>query len=564
MKISSLTILVTCVASAWAAAVPVPTAVIQQQTISGILEDGSVDTFKGIPFGNPPLGDLRFKHPTPYTGTYSGLEANDFKGACMQLNPYKVFTLLTDAVGLTSLLPGFLMTPLYDLIHGSVAMSEDCLYLNVFRPAGTTATDKLPVMVWIYGGAFLFGSTGSYSGNSFVKESVKMGQPVIYVSIPYRMGPYGFLGGSAMKNEGSTNAGLHDQRLALKWIQDNIASFGGDPSRVMLFGESSGSISVAHQITAYGGGSDSLYNGKPLFSSAIMQSGSCSAYEDVTSHAPQSQFDRFATKAGCDPTSPTVMACLRSKSDDTLATASNSYDLIDLFGLLPQFFGFSPRNDGDIIPDNSCTLFKTGKFTNMPIIIGTNQDEGTLFGITAINATSTKDVSNFLKNVMTTAPDSSINNILTQYPNDITQGAPFGTSIFNAITPQFKRVSAIITDFLYNSPRRTVLAGITAKRYNFFSTALHNVVPILGTFHASDVIFQFFLDIGPFLAYRRYWISFANNHDPNVGTGLAQWNPYTNNGKETLNIAFTNQYMTTDNFRVSPIGLLQSDDKIRV
>lgn len=539
----------------------IPQAILNQnQVISGVLE-GSVETFKGIPFADPPIGNLRFKHPTDFSGSYQGLKANDFKPACMQLNPGGVFTLLDNLIGIGKLIPSDIRGPLYDIAQGTFGMSEDCLYLNVFRPKGTKSTDKLPVMAWIYGGGFLIGSTATYPGNFYIKESVDMGQPVIFVSIAYRTGPYGFLGGDAATDEGSTNSGLHDQRKALEWIQDNIANFGGDPSRVMLFGESAGAMSVAHQMVAYGG--DNTYKGNKLFTSAILQSGGPLPYYNTESVGPESAYDRFVKYAGCSSSNKgaDTLACLRGKSGDVLAAAQNSYDFNDLYGILPEFLGFGPRPDGDIIPESSFNLFKSGKVAQVPFITGNMEDEGTIFAPVALNATTTADVRKWLQYIFNGASDKSIENVLNGYSSNPIYGAPFRTLLLNAITPQFKRMAAIFTDILFQSPRRVMLENSNQKRWTYLSNQLH-VVPVIGTFHGSDLIFQYFLSLGPYQAYRRYFVAFANNHDPNVGSGLTNWKEYTNEGKDMLEIQYFLNTMRKDDFRRDSIQYFQDNGEL--
>lgn len=116
--------------------------------------------------------------------------------------------------------------------------TEDCLFLNVYRPSNVPEGTKLPVMAWIYGGGFVAGSSSSFPGENIVANSIALNQPVIYVSLNYRVSVWGFLGGSEMAANNATNNGILDQRLALEWISDNIESFGGDPENVTIFGES--------------------------------------------------------------------------------------------------------------------------------------------------------------------------------------------------------------------------------------------------------------------------------------------------------------------------------------
>lgn len=564
MRFNLLLLATAFAGGASAAALPVPTVAVQgSQIVSGVLE-GNVETFKGIPFAEPPVADLRFKKPVKYSGTYSGLKANDYKGACMQINPAGLWTVLDNLVGLTTLLPGFAQTAIYDFAKGSVSMSEDCLYLNVFRPKGTKPTDKLPVMAWIYGGGFLIGSSGTYNGGKFIDESVAMGQPVVFVSINYRLGPFGFLGGSGPASEGNTNVGLHDQREGLKWIQDHIADFGGDPSKVMLFGESAGAMSVGHQLVAFGG--DNTYNGKPLFTSAIMQSGGVLTANDVKSAAPQREYAKFVNAAGCggQGSDAATMACLRSRPVSQLVQGFNSYGLEDLYGIVTQFLGYCPRPDGGILPDDTFTLVRQNKIAQVPFITGTNEDDGSIFGLLGLNITFSSQVKEWTKFMIPTASSATVDTVLQKYPQDITKGCPYRRGLLDAITLQYKRLASVFNDILFKGPSRFMLQNSNQKRWNFQSSAFHNILPVVGTFHASDVLFQYFLDIGPAKLYRRYWIAFANHGDPNQGSGLPNWKQYTTSGKEMLGIDLTGGSMITDNTREDAMNFLITQKEVRI
>lgn len=156
--------------------------------------------------------------------------------------------------------------------HTTFNLSEDCLNINVIRPSGgnySGSHTNLPVLVWIFGGGLYTGSTADprYNLSGIVQVSQDIGQPVIAVSMNYRLGMWGFLQTPGLVAEGSSNAGLADQRLALQWVQENIASFGGDPKRVTVWGESAGAQSIAYHLFSYEGRNDGLYRG------AIMESG---------------------------------------------------------------------------------------------------------------------------------------------------------------------------------------------------------------------------------------------------------------------------------------------------
>lgn len=216
-----------------------PLATTINGTYQGRYLDGwNQDLFLGMPYAQPPVGDLRYRWPQSINESFAGVrDASQYGYSCMQ---YK----------------------------SAFNMSEDCLKINVIRPSGNYSS-SLPVLVWIFGGGLYAGATADpqYNLSGVVKVSQDMGQPVIAVSMDYRLGMWGFLQTPALLAEGNSNAGLLDQRLALHWVQENIAAFGGDPDRVVVWGESAGAQSIAYQLFAYGGRDDGLLRG------AIMESG---------------------------------------------------------------------------------------------------------------------------------------------------------------------------------------------------------------------------------------------------------------------------------------------------
>lgn len=195
-----------------------------------------VENFQGIKYGQDTSGQNRFKHPQAYTyPTGTTVDATKAGPACPQ--------------NTSQTLGGFTENP------GVYNMSEDCLNLRIARPPGTAASANLPVMVWIYGGGDEFGSTNytTYDPTGLVLGSVLHGTPIVFVAMNYRTSVFGFANSQALRNEKSLNSGLMDQRLALQWVQNNIAAFGGNPKSVTLFGQSDGATGAGLHMTAYGG-----------------------------------------------------------------------------------------------------------------------------------------------------------------------------------------------------------------------------------------------------------------------------------------------------------------------
>ena len=306
--------------------------------ISGVTADG-ITAFKGIPFAAPPVGELRWKAPQPvkaWTGVKDGAK---FGSACMQdPNLARVFNAPPD-------------------------FSEDCLFLNVWTPA-KSASESLPVMVWIYGGGFVGGQTSvpAYDGVHLAQKGV------VLVSVAYRLGVFGFMAHPELSREsgkGSGNYGLQDQIAGLQWVKANIAKFGGNPNRVTIFGESAGGISVSMLAASPAA--------KGLFQGAISESGgnfggARSANEGGMTTPPlavaEANGKRFLEKLGASD-----IKAARAIAADKLQTALGP-------GLQATFW---PVFDGDVLPSDQYELYQAKRFNDTPILVGTNSDEGGLF-----------------------------------------------------------------------------------------------------------------------------------------------------------------------------------------
>ncbi|KAI5212864.1 hypothetical protein AUEXF2481DRAFT_33489 [Aureobasidium subglaciale EXF-2481] len=506
-----------------------PSAVVRNGTVVGSTL-GNVDSFKGIPFALPPTGSLRLKPPQSVTATYpSGtFAATGEPKACPQ------FASQVDSSDIPAdVLGELLMSPIVQAASNS---GEDCLTLNVQRPAGTTSSSKLPVVFWIFGGGFELGSTQMYDGTPLVAESAALGHGVIYVAVNYRVGGFGWLAGKELQADGSTNLGLRDQRKGLEWVAENIAAFGGDPDKVTIWGESAGAISVYDQMIINGG--DHQYNGKPLFRGAIMNSGSIVPAVDVAHPKAQAVYDVVVNAAGCGGSSDTL-ECLRSVDYDTFMRAADSVP--GLFSYQSIALAYLPRPDpaSSFFPVSPEVANQNGNYAKVPIISGDQEDEGPLFSLVQSNITTSQQLLDYVASAFPDTPKSVVATAVATYPEDPAAGSPFRTGLLNNIYPQYKRLAALFGDAVFNLRRRQLLYTVssTVPAWSYLDSHLYGTA-VLGTFHGSDLLSIFFGVAGGTSqkTYLDYYTSFINFLDPNaIGTGLPNiyW-PQYNTTKPTL------------------------------
>ncbi|KAK7530459.1 Alpha/Beta hydrolase protein [Phyllosticta citricarpa] len=518
-----------------------PSVHIESGTVIGDVKKG-VESFKGIPFARPPVGRLRLKPPRPYDGNFGTLKPSLIPPpGCPQ------FLLRLDPnefVGET--LANITNGPLFQAIEGA---NEDCLTLNVQRPVGTKAGDKLPVVFYIFGGGFLLGSNQLYAGDGILEEAVKIGKPVVYVAANYRVGGFGFLGGKEIKRDGSSNLGLRDQRLALEWVADNIEAFGGDKDRVMIWGESAGAISVYDQTIINGG--DNTYKRSPLFRAAIMNSGSVIPAEEIDSVKPQRIYDTVVRNSGCRGRRNTL-ECLRRLPYKELLTAFNSVP--GIFDYSSLDLSYLPRPDpGDnFFPESPEVPGFAGRVARVPVIIGDQEDEGTLFSLVQFNVTTTMDLEDYLSTFFLNADSQLISELLDLYPDTPIAGSPFGSGFFNEIRPEFKRLAAILGDLTFTITRRAYLelaAPQLPASWSYLNTYFKGT-PILGTFHGSDLLVNFF-GLKPDIAAvtRAYYVSFATDLDPNTAPNSFEWPKWTLDNRQLLEFSAFGQQVIDDDFR---------------
>ncbi|KAH8696656.1 Alpha/Beta hydrolase protein [Talaromyces proteolyticus] len=396
-----------------------------------------------------------------------------------------------------------------------------------------------------------------YDGVPWVTDSVKQGLPIIVVTVNYRVGGFGFMPGKEILADGSSNLGLLDQRLGLQWIADNIEAFGGDPTKVTIWGESAGAISVFDHMIMYDG--NNTYKGEPLFRGAIMNSGSAIPADPVDCAKGQVVYDTVVAAAGCSSAVDTL-DCLRAVDYETFLNASNSVP--GLLSYTSVSLSYLPRPDGTVLTDSPEVLGQEGKFARVPVIIGDQEDEGTLFALFQSNITTTDELVDYLLTVFFhDANQTLIEDFVSLYADISTDGSPFRTGLFNNWYPEFKRLAAILGDLTFTLTRRATLEIATSVApdlpvWSYLSSYDYGT-PIMGTFHGSDIL-QVFFGILPNYAsasFRAYYISFVNNLDPNVGNNYSNW-PQWSEKKQLLNMYPLYSQLIIDNFRSDVVDFL--------
>ena len=513
----------------------------------------NVDSFNGIPFAVPPTGSLRLRPPQPIQTSLGTIHATSPARSCPQF-------LESTATGNlpNSVLAKVNNIPIFQEIANS---GEDCLTLNVVRPAGTKPDAKLPVLVWIYGGGFETGSTATYDGASIVSSSVSLGMPVVYVAMNYRLGGFGFLPGAEVVKDGSANLGLLDQRLALKWVADNIESFGGDPEKVTIWGESAGAVSVFDQMALFDG--DNTYNGAPLFRGAIMNSGSIAPANPVDGVKGQTVYDTVVRNSECKNAVDTL-SCLRGLDYTKFLNAANSVP--GILGYHSVAESYLPRPDGTVLTASPEQLVINGKYAAVPFIVGDQEDEGTIFALYQKNLTTTNDIVDYFQNIyFFDASRQQISDLVATYKDDKEDGSPFRTGDENNWYPQFKRLSALLGDLSFTLTRRAFLnsahkAKPDVKFWSYLSSYGHHL-PFLGTFHGSDIL-QFFYGIQSNYASKAmhtHYLSFVYDQDPNSRAGGYLIWPEWSGNHSLMQFFDDHSALLADNFRQDSYELMTKD-----
>ncbi|KAK7471237.1 hypothetical protein VKT23_002645 [Stygiomarasmius scandens] len=414
-----------------------------------------VEKFLNIPYGKDTGGQRRFTSPEPtylpagtvYNATIPGPVCPQTAGGS-----FAFFSNLSNS-----------------------DMSEDCLRLKVARPTGLKDGEKLPVMVWIYGGGLFNGHINERTNEpeGLILQSVANGLPVVFVAMNYRLNIFGFALSDTLRENNDLNVGLKDQRLALEWVQENIHFFGGDPDRVTIFGQSSGALSVTLQILAYGGARGAPFHG------AIMES---TALEPTsTSNLTVDSFNAVANLTGCDsfgnPQGPETLSCLRQLPMETLlnitiAQHDSTSDQNDGDTYLPTV-------DGDFLPLASSELTRRGMFVPMPVMIGWTKDDATLF------TPSDRSTHEFLDVFYPDLNETTVARLLDLYP--VTDFAP---NLAANLSAEFYRSAQIFRDILFTCPSFLFGHAMAEK----FVHSYGNSVPPVFLYEFNQTIYVSFLE----------------------------------------------------------------------
>jgi para-nitrobenzyl esterase len=458
---------------------------------------GAMDEFLGIPYAAPPVGRLRWRPPHP-ARPWSGIRsATSFAPHCPQ--PASPF--------------------------GVASTSENCLYLNVYRPAHSWGR-RLPVLVWIHGGSLLVGESDDYNPAALVRHGI------IVVSINYRLGALGFLADAALARRPggpSGNYGLMDQQAALRWVQRNIGAFGGDRHDVTIAGESAGGLSVLSQLVSP--------RARGLFARAIVESGTY-ALTQASLATAESAGASFATKVGC---TSHVASCLRHLPVTTIIDNENAG-------------GYQPNLDGRVLPQSIGAALKSGQFHRVPVIIGTNHDEWRLFvGLDQLEGTPPVTAANYQSMISSTlgVPAAAAAVIAAKYP-------------LSAYSSPAVALGAVGTDAIFACP--AVSAELSLSQYvptyayefndeNAPMRFLPNVGFPYGAYHAAELQYLFTLSSTPLpgtftpaqqelaAAMQRDWTTFARFGAPSFG---AAWPRFTPTGLQALSLVPPRPQVETD------------------
>jgi len=468
--------------------------------LQGVVDDGVV-SYKGIPFAAPPVGDLRWRPPQPAAQWTGVRQATEFGADCMQarFGP-------PPAAGAPPV----------------PAPSEDCLFVNVWRPARAAPGAKLPVMVWIYGGGFMFGSSAmpSTSGTQLAKQGV------VLVAANYRVGRFGFFAFPALSREHPEepkgNYAYMDQIAALKWVQKNIAAFGGDPNNVTIFGFSAGGVSVHSLLT--------MPMARGLFHKAIVESGG--SRDSVLTARPMSKDGvdpnypvsaetigiNFAHSMGIEGTDQASLAKLRTLTAEQILRGAPAQP-----GVSVPSYETTPILDGKLVTETAETAYKAHREPRVPLMLGSNSADT---AGNRIKATTKEQLfarfgqwSSQAKAAYDPDGSTDLATLISRANDDFGQAEParFAASAFatNGSPVYLYRFSYVQTGMRERMPAGAPHGGEIAFVFGTLGTPSFGPPPPPPTPQDQAVSRM----------AQSYWVNFARSGDPN-GAGLSAWPRY--------------------------------------
>ncbi len=463
-----------------------PVVATREGPVRGATRDG-IRIFYDVPYAAPPVGALRFRPPAPAPTRSAVRDATTPGLACPQ--PFDPLTASTPDQG------------------------EDCLALDVFSPS-VDPSARAPVIVFVHGGSFVngAGNVPLYDGTAIAKRGV------VVVTINYRLGALGFLAHPALSAESpervSGNYGLRDQEAALRWVQANVATFGGDPANVTLMGESAGAISVGLHVVSP--------RTRGLFHRAIQESGTCQLvttplHDPATpsiEDSAEERGERLARDVGCD--GDDVLGCLRAKSPSELI-ARTSGGTVGTHEI-----GMAPNVDGVVIPVDPRRALLDGPANEVPLLLGTNADEGTVFSLT----TPIHTVADYQAKVMALEPVRGAQ-LLAIWPA-------------SAFASPKAAYDALLGEVLFVCPTRETARAASRRApthlYHFEHVSHYAQEGNYGAYHAAELWYVFGIADWPLREFTAselrlsddaigYWTRFARSGDPN-GDGAVPWPAY--------------------------------------
>ncbi|KAL8212968.1 UNVERIFIED_CONTAM: hypothetical protein K2H54_059869 [Gekko kuhli] len=414
----------------------------------------NITAYLGIPYAEPPVGKLRFQKPLPHKPWKHILEATHFGNSCSQV-----------------VISG---TPDAAIFNANTPHSEDCLFLNVWVPHPRPSTPAA-VLVWIYGGGFFFGTASLviYDG-TFLSAM----ENVVVVSMNYRLGALGFL---SLPPAAPGNVGLLDQQLALRWAKENAAAFGGDPTRITIFGESAGGASVNYHLLSPGS--------QPLFDRAVLQSGTAIApWAWISPEEAKRRALVLAKQTGCTKAEDSaIVNCLQGKRMEEFIKYTYSVAFLNI--------PFVPTTDGDFLPDDPQKLVESRHFQSKPIMIGTTSDEGSMFVFYAapfLHAFNEclltwEQLLEGLRMAIDNATEDFIQSIALRY----SKAEPEGPARYRSA------LSQAWGDYLFVCPANkiateTAKSGSPVYAYTFTHRSIGSVWPEwMGSSHESELLYLF-------------------------------------------------------------------------